>query len=137
MAISTRGLKFGPMKGLEQGLSDNMRLGSTTFSAQISLQRTVFFPKMTYLDTVSLFYRGSIDLNNYERERSHYIELELEDHAGFIAFYMTITALVLPGSESDLSTHICNRQEVENEFAIKRTWRKPDEIGWLQVCANK
>ena len=61
------------------------------------------------------------------------IELTLEDSAGFICFYMTITALDVTSGESDLPKRGNNRQEIEDEFTISRTWRKPDEIGWLQV----
>ena len=47
---------------------------------------------------------------------------------------MTLTALGYSGSESELPNRGCNRQEIENEFNLRRTWIKPDEIGWLQVC---
>ena len=78
-------------------------------------------------------HRGSVDLSNYDREKTHLIELELEDQAGYLTFYLTVTALAFYGSESDNATHVCNRQEIEAEFSIRETWKKPDRIGWLKV----
>lgn len=61
------------------------------------------------------------------------VDLELEDSAGYINFYLTITALAAHGNESNIGTYVCDRQEIENEFTVHKTWKKPNEVGWLQV----
>ena len=81
-----------------------------------------------------------MDLLTYERERTHFVQVELEDNAGLVSFYMTITALSVPGSVSDLSLYMDQsrnmREEHERDFTLKKTWKKIDEIGWLQVASH-
>jgi len=81
--------------------------------------------------------RGSIDLNEYEREKTHFKELQLEDCAGAICFYFTITGSGLSESESSPAKRASNRQEIQDMFLLRRTWKNPDLIGWLKIQLHK
>lgn len=88
----------------------------------------------------SRYFRVSIDLTKYEREQSHKIEAELEDGAGIVVMYVAITAIDIPGCESDLNTYLeepNRREEIEKLYSLKKTGKKIKEIGWLQVKLHK
>ena len=82
-------------------------------------------------------FRCSIDLNSLEKEQTHYLEAELEDKAGFVCLYLTVTALCASGSESDLDTvhreTDSKRNEQVQQYSLIKTFKAVDEIGWLQV----
>lgn len=65
--------------------------------------------------------------------------MDLEDKAGNITFYMTITAICMPGCESDMTSYLEKphaRHLLEDKFSLKHTAKNTDEIGWLQVTSN-
>ncbi|XP_046856752.1 multiple C2 and transmembrane domain-containing protein 1-like isoform X2 [Xenia sp. Carnegie-2017] len=84
--------------------------------------------------------RVSIDLNKYERERSHKIEAKLEDGAGVVVMYVAVTAIDIPGCESDLNSYIeqpNRREEIEKQYSLKKTGKNIKDIGWLQVKLHR
>lgn len=87
-----------------------------------------------------LWCRVSIDLNKYERERSHKIEAKLEDGAGVVVMYVAVTAIDIPGCESDLNSYIeqpNRREEIEKHYSLKKTGKNIKDIGWLQVKLHR
>ena len=88
----------------------------------------------------NLCFRVNIDLSKYERERSHKIEAELEDGAGVVVMHIAVTAIDIPGCESDLNAYIeepNRREELEKSFALKKTGKKIKEVGWLQIKLHR
>ena len=68
-------------------------------------------------------------------ERSHYIELRLEDQLGMICLHVSITAIIVDECDSGLPP--VDDMEIirdkKKEFSLWKTPKVLNEIGWLQV----
>ena len=83
--------------------------------------------------------RANVDLSTLEVEKSHKLEVGLEDQTGTISLHICITGLVHPGARSDLTMHTDDIDAVEEkkqEYRLTKTPSKINEIGWLQVCCT-
>ena len=106
----------------------------------MALIRSYQTPYNVHQLIISNLFRVNIDLTKYERERSHKIEAELEDGAGIVVMHVAVTALDIPGCESDLNAFVeepNRREEIEKQFGLKKTGKKIKEIGWLQVKLHR
>lgn len=90
-------------------------------------------------------YRTCLELENLEKERSHYVELHLEDQPGVLCLHISITAL--NNDDVSNSTKMINSNStatdnhddewrvkgIENEFSLLKTTQSVSQVGWMQV----
>lgn len=84
--------------------------------------------------------RGEVDLSTLEPERTHFLEVELEDNAGVVELLLTITGTSGEESISDLGSFVedPNRErELIKRYSIKNSFREIKDVGWLQVKVIK
>ena len=80
--------------------------------------------------------RGKIDISTLTAEKTHYVELSLEDQQGIICLYLCITGLNVPGCISDLNSYVDDPSLVEKQerhFSFWKTAENLKQIGWMQV----
>lgn len=84
--------------------------------------------------------RTSVDLSDLEAEKSHYLELGLEDQPATICLYVSITAQSLPGCSSDLQTYDEDPdkvQDIKSNHSLLNTAKSFKQIGWLQLKLHR
>ncbi|XP_057302904.1 multiple C2 and transmembrane domain-containing protein 1-like isoform X1 [Hydractinia symbiolongicarpus] len=84
--------------------------------------------------------RTSVDLSDLEAEKSHYLELGLEDQPATICLYVSITAQSLPGCSSDLQTYEEDpdkAQDIKSDYSLLNTAKSFKQIGWLQLKLHR
>ena len=75
-------------------------------------------------------------MESLEKEKSHFVELVLEDQPGVLSLHVSITALCNQNSTSDIKTNLDDSdrlKEIESEFSLLKTTKAMSQIGWLQV----
>uniref|UniRef100_A0A7M5X2K6 C2 domain-containing protein n=2 Tax=Clytia hemisphaerica TaxID=252671 RepID=A0A7M5X2K6_9CNID len=84
--------------------------------------------------------RTSLDLDSLEKEKSHYVELNLEDQPGVLCLHISITALNNEGSASDIKIHNDDSlrvKEIENDFSLLKTTKAMSQVGWMQLKLHR
>ncbi|XP_071545625.1 multiple C2 and transmembrane domain-containing protein isoform X3 [Panulirus ornatus] len=84
--------------------------------------------------------RCSIDISQYEREKTHYIWADLEKGAGSIFILLTISGTTSSETISDLHNYQENPKELQsisNRYKVSRTLHNLRDIGHLRVKVFK
>ncbi|XP_071844692.1 multiple C2 and transmembrane domain-containing protein 1-like isoform X3 [Apostichopus japonicus] len=84
--------------------------------------------------------RGEVDISTLEAERTHFLEVELEDNAGIIELLLTVSGTSGTESISDLGAFVAdpNRErELIKRYSIKNSLKDVKDVGWLQVKVIK
>ncbi|XP_065672715.1 multiple C2 and transmembrane domain-containing protein 1 isoform X2 [Hydra vulgaris] len=84
--------------------------------------------------------RGKIDISTLTAEKTHDIELNLEDQPGVLYLYLCITGLNVPGCISDLTTREEDQSLIakqESNFSLWKTVENFKQIGWMQIKVHR
>nr|XP_047139595.1 multiple C2 and transmembrane domain-containing protein 2 isoform X3 [Hydra vulgaris] len=84
--------------------------------------------------------RGKIDISTLTAEKTHDIELNLEDQPGVLYLYLCITGLNVPGCISDLTTYDEDQSLIvkqESNFSLWKTVENFKQIGWMQIKIHR
>ncbi|PIK38331.1 putative multiple C2 and transmembrane domain-containing protein 1, partial [Apostichopus japonicus] len=84
--------------------------------------------------------KGEVDISTLEAERTHFLEVELEDNAGIIELLLTVSGTSGTESISDLGAFVAdpNRErELIKRYSIKNSLKDVKDVGWLQVKVIK
>ncbi|XP_070543600.1 multiple C2 and transmembrane domain-containing protein 1-like isoform X2 [Ptychodera flava] len=86
--------------------------------------------------------RCTVDLNALAKEKTHTIDAELEDDAGFVHFLLTISGTAGSETVSDLATFKLDpqaRRAIVEKYGLKNSLKgiKGWDVGWLQIKVIK